>query len=266
MTAPSPPPASPGRPLLGFFIDLLLGIGMTLVAGLGTMLLWGLARGWMLAAEARRQGIQLDGSAITRALGQPDVLVQMLMALAGTASAALLLYFWRRPANAVERARSHAAATCPATWGWVAVVTLAVFAFSSLASVAAGAVGIDLSPGNLPLVEQGLLRQPLFLIAFAVVLAPVFEELLFRRVLFGRLLAAGRPWLGIGLSSAAFALAHGASGGGWLGSVLVWGVYATMGAAFAWVYWRTGTLWASIATHALNNAAALAALHWFGIH
>ena len=39
-----------------------------------------------------------------------------------------------------------------------------------------------------------------------------------------------------------------------------------MGAAFAWLYQRTGTLWAPIAAHALNNAIALAALVFLGFH
>ena len=40
-------------------------------------------------------------------------------------------------------------------------------------------------------------------------------------------------------------------------------VYAFMGGVFAWLYWRTGTLWAPIAAHALNNALALL-VHGFG--
>ena len=37
-----------------------------------------------------------------------------------------------------------------------------------------------------------------------------------------------------------------------------------MGAAFCWLYRRTGTLWAAIAAHALNNAVALAAMVFLG--
>ena len=41
-------------------------------------------------------------------------------------------------------------------------------------------------------------------------------------------------------------------------------VYAGMGAIFAWVYRRTGTLWAPVAAHILNNAIALAVLQVYG--
>ncbi|MNW13365.1 CAAX amino terminal protease self- immunity [compost metagenome] len=46
----------------------------------------------------------------------------------------------------------------------------------------------------------------------------------------------------------------------------LWLVYGGMGAAFAWLYQRTGTLWAPIVAHALNNAIALAALVFLGLH
>jgi membrane protease YdiL (CAAX protease family) len=42
--------------------------------------------------------------------------------------------------------------------------------------------------------QSAIARFPLFLVLFAVVLAPAYEELLFRRVLFGRLWKAGRPY------------------------------------------------------------------------
>ena len=37
-----------------------------------------------------------------------------------------------------------------------------------------------------------------------------------------------------------------------------------MGAVFAAVYWRTRTLWAAYAAHALNNAVALAVMKLYG--
>ncbi|WP_017168750.1 CPBP family intramembrane glutamic endopeptidase, partial [Xanthomonas phaseoli] len=161
-----------------------------------------------------------------------------------------------------------AAARRASTWGWTALIAAAVFLLSNLVSVAASALGIKPVPTNLPLMEEALQQWPLALTVFAVVIAPAYEELLFRRVLFGRLLAAGRPWLGIVLSGATFALVHevpGISGNGLAAIAQLWLVYGSMGAAFAWLYWRTGTLWAPIAAHGINNATALAALYFFGL-
>ena len=117
-------------------------------------------------------------------------------------------------------------------------------------------------PTNEAMVEEAAARWPVFLTLFVVILAPAYEELLFRRVLFGRFLRAGRPWLGLVLSSLAFALAHEVpflSHGNTLPAMLLlWVVYGGLGAVFAWVYWRTGTLWAAVLAHALNNGIALA--------
>jgi membrane protease YdiL (CAAX protease family) len=72
--------------------------------------------------------------------------------------------------------------------------------------------------------------------------------------------------MGVVLSSLAFALIHeipGTSANGPAEIAQLWLVYGGMGAAFCWLYQRTGTLWAAIA-HALNNGVALAALVFFG--
>jgi len=262
------PPALDRAPLLNFFVDALIGLAALLLTSIGTAAVWGIWRSFQLARHAKQQGLPPDPHAIMASLGAPGVLAQMLMALASTSAAALLLYFWRRRASPQERTQSHAAALRPATWGWAVLVAVLVFILSNLIGFLAERAGIKPVPTNLSMVDQGLREWPVFLIAFAVVLAPASEELLFRRVLFGRLLSAGRPWLGLVLSSIAFALLHeipGLSGNGPLAIVQLWLVYGGMGAAFAWLYWRTGTLWASILGHGLHNGIALAALYCFGL-
>lgn len=69
------------------------------------------------------------------------------------------------------------------------------------------------------------------------------------------------------LSSLAFALIHeipGTSANGPAEIAQLWLVYGGMGAAFCWLYRRTGTLWAAVTAHALNNAVALAAMVFLG--
>ena len=138
---------------------------------------------------------------------------------------------------------------------------MAVFAGSALLGWIMRRAGVEPVPTNLALVEEAARQWPLVLVLFAVALAPAYEELLFRRVLFGRFLAAGRPWLGLVLASLAFALVHevpGLSANPPLAVLQLWTIYGAMGAAFGWLYWRTGTLWAPVLAHALNNALALA--------
>ncbi|PPT56001.1 CPBP family intramembrane metalloprotease [Xanthomonas arboricola] len=255
-------------PLLGFGIDVLIATGLLLSLSVAGFALWGVFRGVSAVQAAKAQGLTLSSSEIMATIGQPGVLVQLLTALVSTALPALLLYYWRRRATADEHRASRAAARRASTWGWTALIAVGVFLLSNLVSVAASALGIKPVPTNLPLMEEAIRQWPLALVVFAVAIAPAYEELLFRRVLFGRLLAAGRPWLGIALSSAIFALVHevpGVSGNGPAAIAQLWLVYGGMGAAFAWLYWRTGTLWAPIVAHGVNNATALAALYFFGI-
>ncbi|PPT74186.1 CPBP family intramembrane metalloprotease [Xanthomonas arboricola pv. populi] len=269
---PAPTPAAGTAPLmpplLGFGIDVLIATGLLLSLSVAGFALWGVFRGVSAVQAAKAQGLTLSSTEIMATIGQPGVLAQLLTALVSTASPALLLYYWRRRASADEHRASRAAARRASTWGWTALIAVGVFMLSNLVSVAASALGIKPVPTNLPLMEEAIKQWPLALVVFAVAIAPAYEELLFRRVLFGRLLAAGRPWLGIVLSSAIFALVHevpGVSGNGPAAIAQLWLVYGSMGAAFAWLYWRTGTLWAPIVAHGVNNATALAALYFFGV-
>ncbi|MCD9085187.1 type II CAAX endopeptidase family protein [Stenotrophomonas sp. SY1] len=276
MSVPPTLPTSPtsaaspnaGSPVAGFGLDLLIGVATLLGLSLFCSVVWGLWRGVEVGMEAARSGAGApQAQEMVGLLGQPGALAQMLIALFATGGAALLLYFWRRRASPAERQLSRQAALRPSTWAWTVIVAGAVFAGSSLIGVVAKQFGIEPVPTNLPLMEQALANYPVFLVVFAVFLAPAYEEVLFRRVLFGRLWAAGRPWLGLVLSSAAFALVHeipGTSPNGLPEMIQLWLVYGGMGAAFAWLYRRTGTLWAAVGAHAINNAIALAALVLFG--
>jgi len=262
---PKAPQRKPGSPIAGFLIDLgiatLTLLGLSMAGGV----LWGMYRAIIVVRETGAQ----PAEALAQQVGQPGALAQILMALFATGGAAVFLYFLRRRADAAERSASLQAARHPSTWGWTLLVAAAVVIGSNGIAWLARQAGIEPVPTNLALMEQALARFPWFLALFAVVLAPAYEELLFRRVLFGRLWQAGRPWLGMLLSSLAFALVHevpGTSENGPWEIAQLWLVYGGMGAAFAWLYQRTGTLWAPIAAHALNNAIALAALVFLGLH
>ncbi len=251
--------ASSARALRGFFFDWLVGLLIMAVLLIGGMMVWAIVRGFRLAMA--QAGQPVDAAALTQAIGTPGPLALLLVSLLAMGGMAVLMYFWRRRANAAERAASWQAARRPGTWKLSACVALAVFAFSTVAMKLGETLGLQGDPSNLAMIRQVLVSAPLFCGVFVVVLAPCYEELFFRRVLFGRLATAGRPALGIVLSSLAFALAHevpGMGGNPLPTTLFLLCVYATMGAAFAWLYWRTRTLWASILAHALNNALALA--------
>jgi membrane protease YdiL (CAAX protease family) len=89
-------------------------------------------------------------------------------------------------------------------------------------------------------------------VILAVVMAPVFEEIFFRGFLF-RGFSSSWGWVaGACVSAAIFGLAH-----------LQLDVFVplfALGFGLAWVYKRTGSLWSSIAFHALFNG--LSVLAW----
>ncbi|HVI59517.1 MAG TPA: CPBP family intramembrane glutamic endopeptidase [Luteimonas sp.] len=268
-SAPAIPPPLPAagwrRPLAGFAVDLAVALALVFGVAFAGSVLWAFARGLRLGLQG---GAGADLSALTGRIGQPGALALLVISLAASGAAALVLYFWRHRAGPGERAASHAAARRPATWCWALLAGVASFAASAVATTLGQQAGIEQAPTNGAVIEAVGAGHPVLLLLLAVVAAPACEELLFRRVLFGRLWAAGRPWLGLVLSSTAFACLHelpGAGGHGVAGSLLLWACYAAMGAAFAAVYWRTGTLWSAIGAHATNNLIACALL-LAGVH
>jgi membrane protease YdiL (CAAX protease family) len=89
-----------------------------------------------------------------------------------------------------------------------------------------------------------------------IVAAPITEEVFFRGFMFAGLRRA-MPFAAAALLSAAiWGIFHYTGGGSW-GVVLQLGIF---GVALAWLYERTGSIWPTIAVHALNNALAFAIL------
>ena len=94
------------------------------------------------------------------------------------------------------------------------------------------------------------LRSKAILFVFILIEAPVLEELLFRGVLFGGLTKIMPIWPAILLSGLVFAVIH-------INAATLIPLWF-LGAAFAWLYVRTGTLLAPMAVHFTFNAINLA--------
>jgi membrane protease YdiL (CAAX protease family) len=266
------PPALPvtvaSRAIGGFFLDLAIAVMVLFAVSALYGVAWAMLENTRAALATAQAGGDLDTARLVAQPGPTDGVALLLLTLVATSTAALVVYFWRRRAGAVERAASLRAAKRPVTWAWALLAGAATFVVGLFVNLLGQVAGVELAPTNLALIEGVRREYPVLLLLFAVVLAPAYEELLFRRVLFGRLLAAGRPWLGLVLSSAAFALMHevpGTTDHGAIATLLLWLTYGGMGAVFAWVYWRTGTLWAAIAAHAGNNLLACVLL-FTGLH
>lgn len=257
---PNLPSEPAGKAVAGFFVDVAIAV----VVLLATSLLAGVGWAAWQAIHTNGYGKALpDGAGAGGGIASMDGIALIVMTLFTTGLAALVPYFWRRRATAQERAASLAAIRQPRNWAWILLAGSLVLAISNGLMWLGQWLGQAPRPSNLVPMQQALAANPWLVTAFVVLLAPMYEELLFRRVLFGRLWAAGRPWLGMLLSSIAFALMHeipGLSANSAGATALLLCGYGLMGAVFAWVYWRTSSLWASIIAHGLNNAVALAVL------
>ena len=80
-------------------------------------------------------------------------------------------------------------------------------------------------------------------------ITPLTEEIFFRGFIFGGLLPRLGPWRAMVISALIFSAFHLSLG------VLI-PIFIT-GFLFAWLYWRTGSLWAAIGAHAGQNSLAL---------
>lgn len=106
----------------------------------------------------------------------------------------------------------------------------------------------------LQIMDEAPSRLQRLLIAFsAVVIAPLFEEFLFRghlQTLLARV--TRRPWLAVVFTSIVFTLAHP-----WF----TWMPIFVLSVCLGYVYERTGNLWVSVLVHAVFNGCMIA-VNW----
>ncbi len=94
---------------------------------------------------------------------------------------------------------------------------------------------------------QGDMQQLILPLISYTLLAPIFEELVFRGILFSTLRRRLGPWTSTIISAAVFSLAHGY---GSVGSITIF----LSGILWAWAYEKSGSVLPGIAAHALNNS------------
>jgi membrane protease YdiL (CAAX protease family) len=134
-------------------------------------------------------------------------------------------------------------------FGWASVAFFGSLLLTAGFVAVAQQVSQDLVPPALPLdIPESGVRYLAFLII--VLAGPASEEVFFRGFVFAGLIKRFGAPLAIVISAAVFAAAHL--------DVALLGPAFLAGCAFAYVYWRTGTLWAVILAHTAQNAIAFA--------
>jgi uncharacterized protein len=130
-----------------------------------------------------------------------------------------------------------------------AISAIGIFAFFLFSLVYAAIVRPD-DPQKV-VDDLGADTSTLLLVAGAlvvIVVAPICEELFFRAFLFRVLRLRMTFWLAAAIDGVLFGLVHASST-----TLEALPILAFLGLVFCYVYERTGTLFATIAMHALNN-------------
>ena len=147
----------------------------------------------------------------------------------------------------------------PASTSWLLWAGLTAILFIPIIGLIAMAIQIALGlPMENPqlefLVPKDLTWYGILgMIFFGGFVVPVAEELFFRGVLYRWMRQFLGMWMAIAISSLIFGLLHG--------DIAVAGATFVMGIILAWFYERSGSLWASITIHIINNASKLILLY-----
>lgn len=231
------PESGLGRTLLGFAGDVLLLLLLTVAAA------------FVALAPLMLAKVDLDAYLL------------LVIAVTFVAMALAAWPLWRRSR---QQAGLRPALTLGSSLGFASLVGVVAFALSvSKSWLQPHLIGDVPEPSNIAPILSALSSQPWLAMGLFVVLGPWVEELMLRRVLFGRMLVRGWPWLGLLLTTTLFAWLHepvlrdDLDVGQWLW--LLSG-YWLIGALFAWVYWRTRRLSAAFVAHAINNLLACGVL------
>lgn len=106
-----------------------------------------------------------------------------------------------------------------------------------------------------PLVAGDYTGQLIFWCAAAIV-APLGEEILFRGYLWGALQRQYGVWWAVCVSAVLFALGHSTAAS--QGALVLVTQTLIMGLMLAWLRHQSGSIWAGVIAHSMNNSIALA--------
>ena len=242
------PAASDGSwTLLGAVVCALFVLGVSQLLALGFVQIW---LGW-----GDGPGPWLDPAAAAKLPVSRQQWMFIVVQVAAQLVELALLWWIAGRRGQDRRAALGLAPVRLSAMGWARLILL-LFAVKTGATLTAAAT-LSINPAEElgPFVEMAKVRHVWIGLLFAVVLAAVTEELVFRGIL-SRTLEATRLgfWGGAALANIVFAVVHLQYG---LGGQLV--VFA-IGLTLSWIRRQTGSLWPCMVCHAANNAVALLAM------
>ena len=235
-----PPPAAPEGERPWRLRDVAYGTGF---ASLGFLLVLGLSVVFILRGDYHRTDPTVAFLLTLGTLGMEAWLGAIVLGLARARGI---------PLRALRLGLSQ-------QWSWVPVALFSaygcVLAYAAAVYAAERVSGLDLSgfrAGNQ--IPEDLPRTVAIWVALGlavVVVAPLSEELFFRGLVYRGIADRFGPGVGMVVSGVAFALVH------FNVSVVV--PFTLIGIVFAWVYRASGSLWTTIAAHAIFNGVSFVA-------
>lgn len=182
-------------------------------------------------------------------LGLEPISLATLSALSTVFSSIILLlifYYWRPLSDLIDRWRllSFEYVATGLLLGWT-VLALNSFMLSTLIDNQA-----DSFNKSLELLDGGI-----FGLFGIVILVPIIEEVVFRRVLIGSLSRNIHPYVAILISSVVFGLLHGR-----VPEILG---ATVMGFVFGWLYYKSKSILPSILLHVFNNGFFMFSLYQY---
>lgn len=214
------------------------------VAAIGCGLSAGLVIVGLLSAVLSAAGVDKSGTSPGLTAGGTAI-----VDLAVVAACVLLAAMTTRP-----RAWQFGLRSAPLGYT-AAIAGIGVLAFF-LFSLVYGAIVQPKSPQK-TIENLGADQNTALLVSGALVvilIAPVCEELFFRGFLYRTLRLRMPMWAAALIDGVVFGIVHGSST-----AISALPILAVLGIVFCWVYERTGTLFATIALHALNNTISYGA-------
>ncbi|MBD3109146.1 CPBP family intramembrane metalloprotease [Bacillus sp. AGMB 02131] len=142
----------------------------------------------------------------------------------------------------------RASASLAAFWA-IAGIFLAFFA-QSIAGMIEAAIGIETGSENTQFLVSVIDKMPLFIITTSII-APVLEEIVFRKIIFGAIYKRWNFFISALLSSLIFGLVHFE-----FEHILL---YTAMGFTFAFLYAKTQRIFVPIAAHVMMNTLVVIA-------
>lgn len=132
----------------------------------------------------------------------------------------------------------------PASIGWGILGFFMVLIGQAIAAMIENALGIKPGSDNTATFVKIAAAAPVAILSIAI-FAPILEELIFRRVIFGSLVQQSNFFIAGAVSAIVFAVIHFD-----FTHILL---YAVSGFIFAFLYYKTKRIWTSIISHMLLN-------------